>query len=244
MLVIPANIFSAYHEIGCGVSTKIGLNRGAPYFFNLSYSVDDDPENVKLNRQAFFSFFGVKVENAAFQKQIHTDNISIAVKGGSCGESDALITDKKDLALLISTADCAPVFLYAADKKVIAGVHSGWRSTELNITSKVISRMQTEFGCSPGEMFAYVGPSICGSCYEVGKEFKEKFDSKYLRSYGEKYKLDLPLRIYDQLISSGVKHSNIEISGECTFGNKDLLHSYRRDGLRSGRALGVIVIKN
>ncbi len=244
MVVISANIFSAYPEVECGVSTKIGLHRGAPYFFNLSYSVGDDPENVKINRQAFFAYFGFKENDVAFQKQIHTDNISIVSKGGSSGESDALITDKKNLALIISTADCAPVFLYAPDKKIIAGVHSGWRSTELNIIPKVIRRMQSEFGCAPGEILAYSGPSICGSCYEVGKEFKEKFDSKYLKPFGEKYKLDLPLRIYDQLTGSGVKGSNIEISAECTFENKDLLHSYRRDGPRSGRALGLIVMKS
>ncbi|MBK8550376.1 MAG: laccase domain-containing protein [Ignavibacteria bacterium] len=46
-----------------------------------------------------------------------------------------------------------------------------------------------------------------------------------------------------QLISAGVKKENIEVSGLCTFKEKDLLHSYRRDRDRSGRMFGVIGIR-
>jgi len=45
------------------------------------------------------------------------------------------------------------------------------------------------------------------------------------------------------LISEGVKEKNIQVSKLCSYEYANLLHSYRRDGIKSGRALGVIAIK-
>ncbi len=49
--------------------------------------------------------------------------------------------------------------------------------------------------------------------------------------------------ITDMLLASGVKKENIEISSLCTFENNVLLHSYRRDGIHSGRSMGIIALK-
>jgi polyphenol oxidase len=244
MLVIRPKIFEQFKEISCGISPGSTAESNAPYYFNLSFSVGDDPEQVKLNRKQFFQIFGLKYENVAFQNQIHTDNISLVSQGESCGSSDAMITSEKNLGLAVSTADCIPLFLYDPVEKIIAAVHSGWRSTALNISAKTVKRMSAEFNCRPENLFAYIGPSICANCYEVGKEFDKIFDSKYLTPSGDKYNLDLPLRNYDLLIESGVPHQQIEISDLCTFQRSDILHSYRRDGQVSGRAMGLIVMKD
>ncbi len=45
------------------------------------------------------------------------------------------------------------------------------------------------------------------------------------------------------LIEEGVKRTNIQVSGLCSYEYENLLHSYRRDGQKSGRALGVIAMK-
>jgi len=45
------------------------------------------------------------------------------------------------------------------------------------------------------------------------------------------------------LVDEGVKAFNIQVSGLCSFEYNNLLHSYRRDGIESGRALGVIAMK-
>ncbi|MEK6553401.1 MAG: laccase domain-containing protein, partial [Bacteroidota bacterium] len=46
----------------------------------------------------------------------------------------------------------------------------------------------------------------------------------------------------DELLNFGIQESNIEISSLCSYEEK-YLHSYRRDGKNSGRALGVIAMK-
>ena len=55
MKLIRSEILQKYPGINFAFSTKIGLNRPAPYYFNLSLSVGDDEKIVKENRKAFFA---------------------------------------------------------------------------------------------------------------------------------------------------------------------------------------------
>jgi hypothetical protein len=45
------------------------------------------------------------------------------------------------------------------------------------------------------------------------------------------------------LINEGIPPHQIQISGLCSFEYTELFHSYRRDGKQSGRALGIIAMK-
>ena len=243
MLIIKPYIFLPYPGIVCGFSTKIGVGRKAPYFFNLSYSVGDAKEIVDDNRRAFFSELGLNKKMVSYQKQVHGDKINEADLSGNCGESDALITTRKNLGLAISSADCPAIFIYDPVKKVIAAVHSGWRGTEKQILKKTIQKLFNDFKSNPLDLVCYISPSISLRNYEVGEEVASLFDNKFVKTEKKKYYLDLARANYQMLIDSGIKSSNVQLSGLCSFEYKDLLHSYRRDGSRSGRALGVIAIK-
>lgn len=243
MLILKSILFEKFPEIIFGFSTKIGVDRKSPYYFNLSLSVGDDEKIVNKNRELFFNKLGLKIENIAFQKQVHGNEISFVTGGGISGESDALITDKKNLGLAISTADCTPIFIFDKQNKIIAGIHSGWRGTERKILLKVLNKLKNDFNSSPENLIVYIGPSISQKNYEVGKEVAQKFDKKYLIPKSEKFLLNVAGINYDYLLSFGVPKENIQFSSLCTFDAKNLLHSYRRDGIKSGRALGVIAIK-
>jgi YfiH family protein len=244
MEVLKSRIFSGFPEITFGFSTKIGLNRGAPYFFNMSLTGSDNKEIVIENRTAFFNYLGLKYDEVVLQRQIHSDIITYVKKGGEIGESDALITDKFDIGLAVSSADCTPVFIYDKKNKVIAGIHSGWKGTEKKIIQKTLTGLINEFNSSPENLFVYMGPSISQKNYEVGPEVVEGFNNKYFIPKGDKFLLDVPSANYDMLIEAGIPEKNIEKSDLCTYEMKDLLQSYRRDGLFSGRALGIIVMKD
>jgi polyphenol oxidase len=244
MVVLKSRIFSGFPEIAFGFSTKIGLNREAPYFFNMSLTGTDKKAIVLENRTAFFNYLGLSYDDVVLQKQIHSDIITYISKEGEIGESDALITDKFNIGLAISSADCTPAFIYDKKNKVIAGIHSGWRGTEKKILQKTINRLFNDFNSSPENLFVYMGPSISQLNYEVGPEVTTGFNKKYLEPKGEKFLLDVPAANYDMLIGSGIPEKNIEKSILCTYEMKDLLHSYRRDGIHSGRALGVILLKD
>jgi len=243
MVIIKSQILTAYPKIVFGFSTKTGAEREAPYYFNMSKSVNDDEQIVDCNREMFFNALGLKTSQIVFQKQSHTDIITYVDKPGQIGISDALITDKPGIGLAISSADCTPVFLYDKKNMVIAGIHSGWRGTEQKILEKTVQKLKKDFNSCAEDIIAYIAPSISKEVYEVGTEFIEKFDSRYLAPHNSKYLLDVAGANYDMLLNEGIPKGNIQKSVLCSYQTAGLLHSYRRDGLISGRALGVIALK-
>ena len=60
----------------------------------------------------------------------------------------------------------------------------------------------------------------------------------------DKYYLDLKTANYDMMIEHEINPNQIQVSRLCSFGYSSLLHSYRRDGKNSGRALGVIFMRD
>jgi YfiH family protein len=243
MVFIKALIFEQFPEILFGFSTKVGNDRKPPYNFNMSLSVNDETKVVTENRSSFFSAVGLNDKEIALQKQVHQGEISIVDAPGISGESDAMITNKRGLGLAVSTADCTPIFIYDKENKVIAGVHSGWRSTEKKILRKTLNLLKKKYGSFSQNLFVYIGPSISQKNYEVGKEVAEKFDEKYLTPKNGKFLLDIPKANYDFLIDFNIPTENVQLSSLCTYENDKLLHSYRREGKESGRALGVIAMR-
>ena len=92
-------------------------------------------------------------------------------------------------------------------------------------------------------MICYLSPSISAINYEVGIEVAEQFDLNYLIQKNEKYLLDIPKINEDILLNYGVNPHNIQVSNLCSYEYLSILHSYRRDGKKSGRALGIIAMR-
>jgi hypothetical protein len=244
MLIIKPFIFNRFPEIIFGFSNKFGHNTKPPYFFNLSHNVGEEKETVDTNRKIFFKELGLNNEMVSYQKQIHEDFIREVNSSGNCGESDALITTKKNLALAISSADCPAIFIYDPKKKVIAAVHSGWRGTEKKILRKTIIRLKNDFHSDASDLICYIGPSISQQNYEVSEEVARKFEKDFVMKKKNKFYLDLARANYKMLTDEGVKKVNIQVSALCSYEYENLLHSYRRDGNKSGRALGIIAMKD
>lgn len=95
------------------------------YFFsnksdgNLAFHVDDDIKNVEKNRENLAKKHSYKNENLVYMNQIHSDNIVIVDEKSpklidSC---DAIITNRKNLPLMVMVADCIPIIVFD-EKKV------------------------------------------------------------------------------------------------------------------------------
>lgn len=242
-MIIHSGLFGKFPELVFGFSTKQGGISPEPYCMNLSSSAGDDIENVKINRRIFFETLGISESNVTLQKQIHSTTINYSPAPSYYEDCDAVYTDKKNNYLAVSTADCIPVFLYDPGKRIVAGIHSGWKGTHGKIVTGTIEKLKSEFSVNPSELYAYIGPGISQEKYEVGPEVGKLFSSEVSIQRNGKYFVDLKKDNFNQLINSGLKRENIEVSDLCTFTEKDLLHSYRRDGVKSGRMFGVIGIK-
>ena len=146
---------------------------------------------------------------------------------------DALITDRPGIALFATYADCYPIVLWDPEHRAIGLVHAGWRGTEAGVARAAVAAMNKEFGSSPADVKAGIGPGICGDCYEVGDEVARRFDSRFVKSSGERYLLDLAAANRAQLEQAGV--GEIHDVDLCTK-ETDYLPSHRRDhdGVRFG----------
>jgi copper oxidase (laccase) domain-containing protein len=99
--------------------------------------------------------------------------------------------------------------------------------------------MGQEFGTTGSDLVVYLGPSASVCCYEVGPEVAERFPERVIEARAGKLFLDLKQANLQQLLSSGVKREQIEISSYCTICHPTLFHSYRRDRELSGRMMAV-----
>jgi purine-nucleoside/S-methyl-5'-thioadenosine phosphorylase / adenosine deaminase len=160
----------------------------------------------------------------------------VADRPGVVGEGDAAVTNRPDLAISIRTADCYPILLADARNRAVAAVHAGWRGTATQIVRKTVEKMSAEFGTSPADVHAAIGPGIGACCYEVGPEVARYFGSS------ERTHLDLASENRKQLEAAGVPSSNIEALGVCTFCDAERFFSYRRDKENPGRMTSFIQI--
>lgn len=243
MNYLSSLLLNQYPGLVFGFSLRYAPGAQPPFYHNMSLTVGDDPDRVWQTRYAFFRSLGLDPAQVALQKQVHSDIITFVDKGGVFGESDALITDKPGIGLAISAADCTPVFLYDPVQKIICGVHSGWKGTVNRIVPKAILRLSSDFGVRPENLIAYIGPSVSAINYQVGEDVAALFPEKFvIRKHGSLY-ADVAGLNYAYLLDAGVNPATIQYSQACTVACKDMFHSYRRDGAHSGRALGVIAMK-
>lgn len=239
-LIYEPKIFREHPEIRSGLTLRgDGDDR---YGHNYSLGVGDDADRVRRNRSRLATRLGFAPERLASQHQVHGDVIRVVSDGYEPDKSDALITAEPGWLLAISVADCAPVLIYDPIRSVVAGVHSGWRGTALNLTGLTINRLRLDHGSDPADLRVYLGAAAGQCCYEVGTDVADRFPERHGRELGGgKYLFDNKGVVLQQLLDAGVAPSNIELDPRCTICDSTL-HSYRRDGARSGRMFAVIGI--
>jgi YfiH family protein len=247
MSFIAFNIFSPFPELICAFSRRQGgVSRGIYSSFNLGWNTGDSAETVERNRRFFFNELGIKKERIAFAEQIHSANVGIADKPGIYRKTDAMICSKEDLFLSVQTADCFPLFIYLPNKKIVAIIHAGWKGVALGIIKNVFQILYHDFYVQPADLYVAVGPGIQSECFEVGEDVCKLFPTDYLKDSPVRNKKYLNLQgfIIHQLINElSVIKKNIYVDPSCTkCGAKDY-YSYRRDGVQSGRMMGIIGIK-
>ena len=156
------------------------------------------------------------------------------------GECDILATSRTGLGLAVQTADCVPILL--ATPGAAGAAHAGWRGTAQNAAGTAVSALR-ELGADPGEVAAWIGPSIGSCCYEVGGEVAAQFAGDFLRSAcNGRYRLDLKAANVAQLVAAGLSAERIAVHPGCTLCGGEKFASYRRDGAAAGRMIALIAM--
>jgi YfiH family protein len=192
-----------------------------------------DPAPVLAARKTFAGVLGLDGVELTTIGSVHGAEVArVETPGGSVDDVDALVTDREDVALFATYADCYPIVLWDPEKRVVGLVHAGWRGTRAGVATAAVTFMHDEYGCR--FIRAGIGPGICGRCYEVGEEVAAQFDKRFRIEGNEgRSLLDLAAANRAQLEEAGVK-SVYEI-GICTKEHY-LFPSHRRhpDGKRFG----------
>src|SRR5213078_2572698 len=238
-------------------------HRDGEKVLNLGFAECDSRENVLHNRRRFQSALGASDLELISLNQIHSDVIQLfdAAPTEPC-QGDGSATNRPGLLLGVQTADCVPILLVDPKKRAIAAIHAGWRGTLQRIVVKAIGQLQMHFKSKPGDLFAAIGPSIGGCCYEVGTEVATQFLSQFAEApeWFHEFRtgdepnpiqwlnmmppghqpppknvlLDLRKANRAQLLGAGLRSQNIFASDLCTACHRDLLFSYRKEGALSG----------
>lgn len=240
LIVIKSSLLSKIPGLIHGISTKISVNESN---FNLSNSFDKVDKTIELNRKLFFDSLGIPKDRTVFQKQVHSDKFYYATEPGIIDSNDALITNKPNLFLVVTIADCIPILFYDVENKIAGVVHAGWRGTTSAILKKTVTYAIEELKMNIQKTYFYFGPSICQKCFEVDEDVAKYFELKYIGIKEKKFLIDLLAVNRDYLLSLGARKEYIQISKLCTYEASNLLHSYRRDKENSGRMFGVIGFK-
>lgn len=215
-----------------------GFSQGIFDSLNLGDHVDDHPQRVSQNREKLLTELGLT--NSQWLQQVH--GVSCIAAGSASGQpiADACYTDQANMACVVMTADCLPVFFCNEQGNRVAVAHAGWRGLldgVLESTLKVFAE--------DDKVMAAFGPAIGPAAFEVGSEVREQFcdcqakaETAFIPSSNVgKYLADIYKLASLRLEQAGVKAP--AAVQHCTYTDSEQFFSYRREG-QTGRMASLI----
>lgn len=216
---------------------------------NLALHVGDDPAAVRRRRDELEQTAGLGSRHFRYMNQVHGNAVAVVAAGAAdagrdgpvtAPTADAMVSAGEPLAVMV--ADCVPIVLVG--ERAVAGraapvlgvVHAGRPGMAAGVVPAAVARMRA---LGAEDLAAWVGPSICGHCYEVPEAMRAEVAALVpaawcTTSHGTPG-LDLPAGVRSQLAADDVA---VEYAGGCTREDADLF-SYRRDN-RTGRFAGLV----
>ena len=172
-------------------------------------------------------------------KQVHSSACVRADRpwGSSRPEGDAVVTDRPSVLVGVRTADCVPVLLVDPVARCVAAVHAGWRGAVAGVLPGAVQRLRVQFGASPRDLEAAIGPGIGPCCFEVGEEVARRFGGDAVDREHAKPHVNLRSVLEAQLAAAGV--TTVVASADCTSCRLDRYFSHRAERGVTGRMLAV-----
>lgn len=232
-----------------------GVSRMPYTSLNLGSHVGDDGKDVEENRLRVAG--ALEMPPFVACRQMHSGDVLTLdekalrlVRQGWQPAGDAIVTPLREIPIAVLVADCVPVLLVDLDAGVIGVAHAGWRGTVQRIAGATVRRMQTEFGCEPAGIKAWIGPCIGSSHYQVGSEVVEASKTAFSSedfvvvdvSAPGRWLMDLKVANRFDLLSAGLGAEHIEVSDGDTYADSAKYFSARRDGI-TGRHAALAMLR-
>ena len=204
-------------KIGCVTLTK--------QFFEKNKITNNDNKELPIS---FSEFKGLPVQ---YMNQVHGKSVGIIndFSNEPIPNTDALFTKSNKLSLAIMSADCLPVAITNTEGTEIALLHAGWKGLSSGIIQETLKIFNTE---NKG-LKSWLAPCISQMKYEVGIDVYEAFmnlDEESVKNFqqvdSKKWLFDLKAEAARVLINLNVQ---VFQSNYCTYTDKDMFYSYRRN---------------
>ncbi|KRF06134.1 hypothetical protein ASH00_07630 [Arthrobacter sp. Soil782] len=212
---------------------------------NLAPRIGGNPDAAVRSRQALELELGTGPGSLHFMNQSHSTVVAEA-ETGIVPDADALVSPTGTDPLAVLVADCVPVVLVgfgAQSDHVTAVIHAGRRGVEGNIAARTVAELQRHGAES---ISAWIGPSVCGQCYEVPEDMREEVVKAVPLTFCSTRRgtpaLNLAAGVGGQLEALGVSVKDLGGGGNpCTLENERLFsHRAVREGRPAGRLAGLV----
>lgn len=226
--------------------------------FNRQEQSDEETEKVKKSYEAVCATEQMDGKRVVRSSQTHSDCIKEidenvltdcpAIFLPDLYNVDGMITNKKNIVLSTTNADCLLLLIYDPINRAVANIHSGWKGTLQKISKKAVEKMQEEYGSNPKDLLCFMSPCLRKCCFEVHDDVKDLYVEQFaytnrLNEFIEdiglvegrrKYKLDNEGVNKLLLEEAGVNPNNIFSSNICSVCEGDMVHSRRVEGPNYG----------
>ena len=178
----------------------------------------------------------LNVDAIATMRQVHGADLAWAMPG-LVPEADALLTYTPDLAVLVRVADCVPIVLATEERDATGVIHAGRKGL---VAGVVPAAAQILLERGRGPVTAWIGPHICGRCYELDAatagEIAAAVPAAASTTRAGTPAADIGAGATAQLEELGVTVHHV---GGCTL-EDERFFSYRRDG--TAQRQGALVV--
>lgn len=149
--------------------------------------------------------------------------------------ADGHLTRDPGVLLMVTVADCVPVYLVDPARRIVGLLHGGWRGTAAGILEAGLDRM-TACGSLVENVLMHCGVGICGRCYEVGPEV---LSACGVPGEGQgRGHLDLRAVLAERARRAGVE--KVSTSQFCSAHDRAAFFSHRASGGRDGRMVAYV----
>lgn len=224
------NVIDLGHGVRAAVTERKGGVSRPPFdSLNLGLGSGDDREAVTANRARAAQELGFDVDRVVWMNQVHSADVLVATEPGGVGTCDGVVTTRPDLVLASMAADCLPVLAADTVAGVLGAAHSGRLGTAHGVAANLVEAMTAQ-GARPDRITVFLGPAICGGCYEVPPELQAQTAEHTPEAAATTRQgttgVDMVAAVTAQLRRSGV--TDITADGRCTLESPELF-SHRRD---------------
>jgi len=225
-----------------GITTRDNLgrdDRGRAGNSDFGLATGGDLGAVSIRHMELARWLGFS--SVAICRQVHGSHLFSAADAPKSGlwipgDADGLIDAPAGCLLVITVADCVPIYMYEPETASIGLLHAGWRGAAAGIMRRGVERFTERGSDRVAGLRVHLGPAICGNCYEVGPEVMQAMG---LEGPGENG-LDLREFLRREAIDAGVSGHRVTASTLCTRCDPELFHSHRADGDSAGRMAAFI----